>query len=305
MIWVKHDFYDNFTKSNDTNDIELMLDIFRSEITDLLTYNSDILFKLFDKVSIKYNKKGSYEELFDIVMKNVKENPKFVNGLSFLIAENTKTIKEKADKGWIQVLNKITKGIKKIADYFKENPRQQKLFKIRTLEMLGTKSSITGDDDRELNKKDNTLYWILGIVAVGVVGYFVYRYFDQKKQDRLRAESLKPSEGLGELKDINIETPNPKNINVPNQPIVTQKVSNVNMQEPILDPDYFVPPDVLIPNRPMPAPNYNMGGNVGNNMANVGAMNMGMSQNMNVQQNFVPNQNIMPNINNQPMGVNI
>lgn len=98
MIWVSHDFYENFNKSIDSNDTELMLDIFRSEITDLLTYNSSVLFQLFDKVSIKYSPKSSYEELYDKIILGIKENPKFVNGLSFLIAESTKALKEKKIK---------------------------------------------------------------------------------------------------------------------------------------------------------------------------------------------------------------
>lgn len=262
MIWVSHDFYENFNKSINSNDTELMLDIFRSEVTDLLTYNSSVLFKLFDKTSIKYNPKSSYEELYDKIIIGIKENPKFVNGLSFLIADSTKTLKDDNNKNWVKVLNKITSGIKKIATYFKENPKKEKHFKIKTLEMLGTKSSITGDDQRELNKKDNTIYWILGVTVVGVLGYLLYRYFDKQKQEILRAESLnsaiKPA--LNDIKpDLNVKS----EIGAPQMNTNTMNNVSVPKPEPILDPAYFVPPDVLIPDVPMAQPNTNSMGNSG------------------------------------------
>lgn len=160
------------------------------------------------------------------------------------------------------MLNKITIGIKKIAIFFKENPKQERLFKLKTLEMLGTKSSITGDDVRELNKKDNTIYWIVGIAVVGVVGYLIYRYFDKQKQERLRAESLNLAnkKPVSDIKpDIDIKS----GINNPQASVNNFPNTNIPTPEPILDPAYFVPPDVLVPDAPMSQPNMNPMGNTG------------------------------------------
>lgn len=297
MIWVRHDFYENFTKSSSSNDIELLLDIFRSEISDLLTYNTSVLFNLFDKVGIKYNKKSSYEELFDKIIVGIKQNPKFVNGLSFLISESNKTLQDKNDKTWVVILNKITSGIKKIANYFTTYPKQEKLFKIKTLEMLETKSSVLGDDDRKLRKKDNTIYWILGIAVVGVVGYLIWRHYDKLKQEKLRAESLNRINGSDlspELKS-KIKVPD-----APSMPMANTSIPNTptpQMQEPILDPAYYVPPDVLIPDTPVPNP---MSVPNNNSMGNMG----GGVQIINVQPNTTPKMS-SPSISNQRTSVDI
>lgn len=262
MIWVQHDFYKNFTHSIDSGDIQLSLDIFRSELSDLLTYKSQALYSLFDKLKIKYKKKSSYEELLDIILREIKKNEKFVRGIAFLIGENNNVIKNNKGVSWEKLLNKITKGVNVIAKYFLDNPKQEILFRKKAIEMIGLKSSVTGDDNRELRKTDNTVLWIVGIVAVGVAGYLIYRYFDKIKQDRLRAESLNsvPKMDLG-------------GSTMPNNPVgaVPQTAP-----QPI-DPAYVVPSDVLLPETP-PAPT-NSAGNMGGVQINVQPMAQSSSNN--------------------------
>ena len=240
MIWVQHDLYKNFTHSVKSGDIALSLDIFRSEITDLLTYNSQKLFSLFDKLKITYNKKAAYSELLDIIVKEIKTNEKFVRGLSFLMVESSNTIKQNKKVAFVKILNSITKGIKLIAKYFLDYPAKESLFKRKTLEMLGLKSSITGNDSRELKKKDNTVLWILGIVAVGVAGYFIYRYFDKQKEARLKAESLNRMANGGAIGAI------------PQVPTETLSAPVPAPPPAPIDPAYIVPTDVLLPETPTP-----------------------------------------------------
>jgi hypothetical protein len=94
MIWVQHDLYKNFLRSFNTGDINLSLDIFRSELSDLLTHKPNDFFSLLEKVKIKFNKKASYEELLDIVLREMKVNEKFVRGLAFIIGENNQVNKK-------------------------------------------------------------------------------------------------------------------------------------------------------------------------------------------------------------------
>lgn len=246
MIWIQHDFYDNFVKSVQTGDIDLSLDIFRSELSDLLTYKSKNVFGLFDKLKISYSKKASYQELVDIIINQIKKNQKFVRGLSFLIGESNEVAKKNKKEDWQKLLNNITNGINVVAKYFIDNPKRENLFKRQIKDMIGLKSSVTGNDNRELEKKDNTVLWIIGIAAVCVAGYFVYRYFDKKRQDRMRLDSLNPN-----------PTPLPilDKVEVPNANQVNQSVAPT--PQPI-DPSFNVPDDVLLPENPMP----NAGGSV-------------------------------------------
>jgi hypothetical protein len=109
----------------------------------LLTYNSKSLFSLFEKLNIKYKKKASYSELLDVILKEIKSNDKFIKGISFLMVEGSDAVKKNKKVPFIKILNSVTKGIKLIAQYFKDYPEKESLFKRKTLEMLGLKSSIT------------------------------------------------------------------------------------------------------------------------------------------------------------------
>lgn len=241
MIWIQHDFYNNFVKSIETGDIDMSLDIFRSEISDLLTYKSSNLFGLFKKLKISYNKKASYQELVDKVIDLIKKNQKFVRGLSFLIGESNEVVKNNKGVSWQTLLNKITKGIEVIAKYFIDNPKKENLFKKKLKDMIGLKSSVSGDDNRSLNKKDNTFLWIFGIAAVCVGGYLLYRYFDKKRQDRMRLESLNPQS------NFNLDEINSLKQDITSTTPTTPTSTPIQEVPKPIDPEYIVPNDVLLP----------------------------------------------------------
>jgi hypothetical protein len=270
MIWVNHDLYRNFLQSFNKGDMNLSLDIFRSEISDILTQKSESFFALLDKIKIKYNKKATYQELLDLIIREMKVNEKFVRGISFIIGESNEVNKKYPNISWIKLLDSIKRGIEQIANYFEENPRQERYFVKKTLEMIEVKSSITGDDTRDLTKKDNSLLWFFGIVALGVAGYLVYRHFNKITEDRLRAESLKAPDFLKQpIMQTGGQMPS-----VSNSLPITEPYS--------LDPEYNVPTDVLIPEQPImnnPNPPIQNG--------NLGNQNMGVQ----IQVQPMPNNN--------------
>lgn len=275
MIWVNHDLYRNFLQSFNTGDMNLSLDIFRSEVSDILTQKTESFFALLDKLKIKYNKKATYQELLDLIIREMKVNEKFVRGIAFIIGESNEVNKKYPNISWIKLLDAIKRGIEQIANYFEENPRQERYFVKKTLEMIELKSSITGDDTRDLTKKDNSLLWFFGIVALGVAGYLVYRHFNKITEDKLRAESLKAPDLS--LKQPIMETGG----QMPSVPAVVEPIN--------LDPEYNVPTDVLIPEQPiMNNPNPPMqNGNLGNQNMGVQIQVQPMANNNSIQQKVV------------------
>lgn len=288
MIWVQHDLYRNFLKSFNSGDINLSLDIFRSELSDLLTHKPNDFFMLLEKVGIKHKKKQSYEELLDIVLREMKVNEKFVRGLAFIIGENNKVNKKNPKISWVKLLDTIKRGIEQIAVYFEKNPRAEKLFRKKALDMVELKSSVIGDDNRDLKKKDNTVYWIVGIAVIGIAGYLVYRHFKKIDEAKLRAESLSNS-GLPKMElggDLSVNDSINNNSLVGNN---TSEISNVNAMSN--DPSFNVSPDVLKPEvivPQMPNPNANIQNqNIPN--VNPNAININVNSNPNPVQNSMNN----------------
>lgn len=288
MIWVQHDLYRNFLKSFNSGDINLSLDIFRSELSDLLTNKPNDFFMLLEKVEIKHKKKQSYEELLDIVLREMKVNEKFVRGLAFIIGENNKVNKKNPKISWVKLLDTIKRGIEQIAVYFEKNPRAEKLFRRKALDMVELKSSVIGDDNRDLKKKDNTVYWIIGIAVIGIAGYLVYRHFKKVDEARLRVESLNgsnlPKMELGGDLSVN------DSINT-NNSLVDNNASGLNNNSMINDPSFNVSPDVLKPETTIPQiPNPNaiiQNQNIPN--VNPNAININVNSNPNPVQTSMNN----------------
>lgn len=261
MIWVQHDLYKNFIRSFNIGDINMSLDIFRSELTDILIHKTQDFFDLLEKLKIKYDKKASFQELLNLTLKEFKKNEKFVRGLAFIIGQNAEVIKNNPKISWIKLLDGIKKGIEHIADYFQENPRREKLFVKKTLEMIELKSSVSGDVQRPVIKKDNTLAWVIGLTVLGVAGYFIYRHFNKIHEDRLRAESLRIGQqniNTDLLVDSNT-TPNVKPTQMPT--MATGGSLNAAQPKPVFehinDPAYNVSTDVLLPANDVAMPNAN------------------------------------------------
>lgn len=251
MIWVQHDVYSNFTNSVNSGDTELAISIFKSELSDLIVYQIDSIFDLFDKLGIKYSKNESDEQILDKVLIEINTNDKLIKGLSFLIAQNNDAINKNKDKSWTSVLNSIKTAIKKINKEFTDNPQSKSLFKNETLNMIELKATKVGDRDRVIVKKDNKLIWILGIAIVGISAYLIYEYFKDKKEKELLAASTPPIMETGGTLDTSQNVAS-NTATLPTIPVVQPSVDTLNSQNinPInnnLDPAYNVSSDVLVP----------------------------------------------------------
>ncbi len=246
MIWVQHDFYSNFTGSVTSGDTGMTLSIFKSELSDLIVYNIDKLFELFDKVGVKYKKTETDEQIVDKVLNEININAKFVKGLAFLISDSNDVIKKNKDKSWTAILNKVSGVIKKISDCFAKNPKSKQLFQKSILEMIATKSSKVGNRNRQIQNKDYTVYWIVGIVVVGIGSYLLWEYSQKRKLKRIEAmKSGVFGSGGAVSKEITPEIPTPEQAIQPvaTAPVVPPKPINN-------DPAFNVSHDVLIPEVP-------------------------------------------------------
>jgi hypothetical protein len=298
MIWVQHDLYKNFLRSFNTGDINLSLDIFRSELSDLLTHKPNDFFSLLEKVKIKFNKKASYEEMLDIVLREMKVNEKFVRGLAFIIAQNNDVIKKNPKVSWVKLVDGVKKCIEQVADYFEQNPRNEKLFRKKTLEMVELKSSVIGDITRPINKKDNTVLWIFGLLAVGVAGYFVYRHFNKIKEDKLRAESLNGGSTKPDLTQaIPTQTQLQSQQAMGNGGNLGQNQVNKPIFEHINDPAYNVDESVLIPEAKFSQQNPQMNQQMQQNQVSSGIQIQvqPMQTNNNLKNNLINGQSVQQN----------
>jgi len=87
MLYIKDDFYSNFTalaKANDTNSLKgIMID----QISNLIADHRGEVIDAIKKSGIKLSSKPSNKEIVEAIAKNLKTNKKLVVSLSYLIAK--------------------------------------------------------------------------------------------------------------------------------------------------------------------------------------------------------------------------
>lgn len=261
-IYIQHDFYSNFSNSISYGDTDTAFDILKSEISELMVYKFEDVIDLFKKADIKINANKSDEDILHQVVEQIKTNPKFNRGLAFLI------IKSNAEDGAVKNIadtsKKLAVQLSKLGQEFIDNPRDQMMFENDTLDMIQLKADKKGDRDRTIVNKDNTFLWLVGIIAVGFAGYYIYKYFQNKKDAELRRLSLEPklkTDGMadgGLLGESTVAASN--GTLLANGAIAgggtALGANGVQAPPPIdkriYDPAFNVPPDVLIPHAPQP-----------------------------------------------------
>ena len=323
MIYIQHDFYSNFTNSVNYGDSEFALDILKSELSDLIVYNFEEIIELFKKANLSISAKRSDQDILHKIVENIKVNDKFNRGLAFLMIKNNEGSDD--NKKVLENTKKLSLHLSKLGKEFIEKPRNQVAFEKDTLDMIEMKSNVKGDRNRKVRSSDNTFWWLLAIIGVGFAGYFIYKYFQNKKDEELRRLSLEPKlNSGGEISNelsipsngvdgsVSVNNSVDGNVSAVNQPVVDPRVNH---------PAYNVGTDVLIPANNIPQNNLNTNNSpnpsdiaqqqsVANSMSNLNFSqqqihNSGISKNIvpvNTQ-NAVNNAHVSNNSNQQNVNI--
>lgn len=238
MLYLNHDFYSNFDSGIQSGDNNLITDILINELSELIVYNEDKIFDLFNRVGIKISEKSSDEKIVDTILNNIETNVKLSKGLAFLIAQNNdaskngKQIKGKNGKerrakrnkaATISEIDKISSGIIGIGDSFKYKPQLKKEFKLKMMQVIKTKSEAVGDRARKLTNNNNGKYVLLTFLVIGA-GIGIYFYLKHRKKIAAEGMEIKGSE------PSKIETPPVTPISVPEpiqQPATSENITQV------------------------------------------------------------------------------
>ena len=204
MIFLKHNFYSNFTDSIKAGDSEMISDIVINELSNLVVYHKDKLILLFGKVKIPIKANATNQIIAEKLVANLPKNIMLTKGLAFLIGETNDSVVAKkknnesekkasnsktSDKNpprrilptqelsldWKENIRQIDAGIEKIATDLKEKPQTQILFKDKLINSINIKLESLGRDNEKIAHKesDNTFLILLSLIAVGVAIYFL------------------------------------------------------------------------------------------------------------------------------------
>lgn len=189
MIYVKHDFFSNFTSSVSVGDTEFSKNIIANELSDIIIFKTNSLISVLEKINVKCSKKDSYEELLDKVIDKKNDNQILKKGLAFLIAENNGVIDNVDAKQGKSLVDKVFDGIVVVFSKIHNDVTENRMFKSEVLELIKVKLESAPElvNKRKLKKRSKVLrnVAIFSILVGGI--YLVVRYrndiFQFKKKD--------------------------------------------------------------------------------------------------------------------------
>jgi hypothetical protein len=177
-----HDFYSNFAASVNAGDNAFTIDLLANELSDFVVYETDKFINTLNASGLpKVKSSLSDEEIIDAVLANIGGDNKLVKGISFQIAESNKLINnDKGDKDeWVKKIDGINNGLTPVIQKLKNDEPLKAATKKKIMEQIETKAKQKGNYNRRIyksGKNSRTIWIVLGIAAIGVAAYLVYRY---------------------------------------------------------------------------------------------------------------------------------
>lgn len=206
MLYIKDDFYSNFTAISKSNDTMAMKGIMIDQLSNLIADRRGDVIDVLIKSGIKVSKTPSNKEIVEAIVKNMKTNKKMVVGLSYLIAKQNDILqseyKMNRDSDFEGEGTKQKKDLTKFADTTKTIADT---FSVTADALVGAKSGAFQDElltqtnskspeqltedvkqrqaqEVARRKRTRNIWLIIGLVAVGGGIYWAYRkgYFKKK-----------------------------------------------------------------------------------------------------------------------------
>jgi hypothetical protein len=237
---MNHDFLSNFDGSVDSGDVELSLDLWVNEISDLIVIDSDKVVALLNKTNVPAKITDSDEELVDKILTNVGTNKKLNRGISFLIGEQNNLIKEESND-WREVIDKIANTYEVVLVKFSQIPSLKASVKNDIMQHIKSKANSSKESsgvdgstaggrvifkeetpDEVKTKRKKIFWWVVGgVVVLTAIGFGIHYYRKNKKAASLLGE------GGALLNGGSTPTPTPIPTVKPNATTVAVTAANV------------------------------------------------------------------------------
>jgi hypothetical protein len=204
---MNHDFLSNFDGSVDSGDVELSLDLWVNEISDLIVCDSKKVVDLLNKTNVPSKITDSDEELVDKILTNVGTNKKLNRGISFLIGEQNNLIKKESND-WREAIDKIANTYEVVLVKFSQIPSFKASVKNDIMQHIKSKANSSNESsgvdgsttggriifkeetpDEVKTKRKKIFWWVAGgVVVITAIGFGIYFYRKNKKATELLSE---------------------------------------------------------------------------------------------------------------------
>lgn len=207
MLYIKDDFYSNFTAIANSNDTKAMRGIMIDQISNIIADRRNEVIDLIQKSGIKISKQPNNQEIVKAISNNIKTNKKLLIGLSYLVAkqndilqsefkmnrdnslpfDGTKTPAKAPTTKQPTDWNKFAETTKTIADTFsvtadaltgaKAGTFEGDLLSqtnIKSPEQIAQDQRLAEESERRRRKRNRGIAIFIGLLALGGGIYWAY-----------------------------------------------------------------------------------------------------------------------------------
>src|ERR1035437_7997068 len=148
MQYKHHDFMSNFNGGVASGDVELTIDLWVNELSDLIVHSPEKVVDLLNKTKVTASKEDTNEQIIDKILNNIGNNTKLNRGISFLIGEQNNLVNKSNNDDWKTNIDVISEKYQTLLKGVLDNPNLKAAIKIDLMQHIKSKVESTGKTER-------------------------------------------------------------------------------------------------------------------------------------------------------------
>jgi hypothetical protein len=182
----------NFNGGVASGDVELTIDLWVNELSDLIVHSPEKVVDLLNKTKVTASKEDTNEQIIDKILNNIGNNTKLNRGISFLIGEQNNLVNKSNNDDWKTNIDVISEKYQTLLKGVLDNPTLKASVKTDLMQHIKSKVESTGKNERvvfsaavdEQKKKKNKtmLYVVGGVLLLTAIGVGIYLYKKHKNK---------------------------------------------------------------------------------------------------------------------------
>ncbi len=180
-MYSQHDFYSNFSSISKSNDESLKKGLIVNELADIIINNRKELLTVFSKANVNVPTDPTDEQLVDAFLNNYDKNKQLVIGVSYLISHKNQKFSG-VDGAPSDPVGMIAGALGSIAGATQQGLANRGAKQQAKSDLVQSIINKRNPQTAGVKKKkvDNSVWWILGGVAVVITGIVIYKKYKYK-----------------------------------------------------------------------------------------------------------------------------
>jgi hypothetical protein len=185
MITLTPDNYSNLSEASKSQDLRTLEDIFADTLSDIVSYHPQSAIDLLEESGIKIDPKSKQDVILQAILANLPDNQKLQLGFGYLYVQNNDMLanlqkedtRQEEPSGELVV--RVSRQLQPVYEALRNSEVAGRVYN-RAVSHLSVKDE-KGEYVVAEKKSGKALYWIIGLAAVGIAAYLIYRNMNKAK----------------------------------------------------------------------------------------------------------------------------